>query len=248
MRLAVFCFALLLAVPAQADVVAVDSTVDAVDVVSNDGVWELRDVATRIQQECLAAYAPDLIARMAPERSSVPRIVSRYPVLQYWLFRRAVALEKGLFFPSGLDEMLPSLKAHVSTGVRFLDLGSGDGRVVFLANVLGAHATGIEYDATLVATSLRAQKALAELLDPVRLRILEGDFFDHAWSGYDVIFYYDLGSSEPARLREKLRSEMKPDAHLIVYREQIPFEGFEPVGVLGNLKVLRRPRLDAAGG
>ena len=96
-----------------------------------------------------------------------------------------------------------------------------------MANVLGADAVGIEYDKKMVKVSRRAGKALKDLLDRDRLEIIKGDFFDSTWSGYDVIFFFDLSSFEPERVREKLRREMDPGARLIVGFEQAPFPGLE---------------------
>ena len=41
-----------------------------------------------------------------------------------------------------MDEILPVMRSYVSEGTKFLDLGSGDGRILFLAAALGANVTG----------------------------------------------------------------------------------------------------------
>jgi SAM-dependent methyltransferase len=154
---------------------------------------------------------------------------------------KELEVEKGLFYPTLLEEALPPLERYVKAGTRFLDLGSGDGRVVFLANVLGAHATGIEWESELVDVSLAAEAALADLVDPERIELLQGDFFEHSWAGYDVIFYFDTSSHEHARLRRKLREELGPQARLIVGHEIVPFEGFELEAEYESMKVFRQP-------
>jgi len=208
---------------------------------------ELRDaenVVDRIQRECLRAYPPEVRAKMASGQMEIPAAVEADPEAQMQFLDKELEVDKGLFYPSLLEEVLPPFERYVTAGTRFLDLGSGDGRVVFLANVLGAQATGIEWESDLVAVSLAAEKALADLVDPERIEFIQGDFFAHSWAGYDVIFYFDTGSSEHARLRRKLREELGPEARLIVGHEIVPFEGFELEAEYKTMKVFRRPARD----
>ena len=114
---------------------------------------------------------------------------------------------------------------YIKPGVRFLDLGSGDGRVVFLANLLGAHSTGIEWDPMLLEVSLDAQRELADLAGGERIEFGQGDFFEMSWAPYDVIFYYESSSVEHERLRRKIKKDLAPGARLIVGHEIYPFEG-----------------------
>lgn len=199
------------------------------------------EVVDRIQRECLRAYPDDMRAKMASGATDIPTDVEESPAKQMKFLDKELEVEKGLFYPSLLEEVLPALESYVAKGTRFLDLGSGDGRVVFLANVLGARATGIEYDPEIAETSRRARDALADILDLERISIVEGDFFVHSWSGYDVIFYFDTSSLEHQRLRQKLRDELDPRARLIVGHEIVPFDGFELERELKNMKVYRVP-------
>lgn len=199
------------------------------------------EVVDRIQRKCLRAYPDDMRAKMASGATEIPADVEDSPEKQMRFLDKELAVEKGLFYPSLLEEVLPALEPYVTQGTRFLDLGSGDGRVVFLANVLGARATGIEYDPEIAETSRRARDALAEILDLGRVSIVEGDFFIQSWSGYDVIFYFDTSSLEHQRLRQKLRDELDPRARLIVGHEIVPFDGFELEREFKNMKVYRLP-------
>jgi len=204
----------------------------------------------RIQRECLQAYPPELLGKMASGAQEVPAEVEADPEAQMQFLDKEIPLDKGLFYPVLLEDMLPAFERYVAPGVRFLDLGSGDGRVVFMANVLGADAAGIEYDRKLVKVSRRAGRALAHLIDRKRLRIVRDDFFNHSWSGYGVIFFFDLSSFEPERVREKLRQEMDAGAILIVGFEQSPFPGLEVVEqdrpTHPTIKVYRQPAKTAA--
>ncbi len=188
-----------------------------------------QDALDRIQRECLRAYPPELLASMASGAREVPSEVDEEPQAQMQFLDREIPLDKGLFYPILLEDMLPAFERYVASGTRFLDLGSGDGRVVFLAAVLGADAAGIEYDKQMVKISRRAARALKGLIDPGRAKVIRGDFFESTWSGYDVIFFFDLSSFEPERVRRKLRRELDTGAHLIVGYEQAPFPGLELV-------------------
>ncbi len=199
----------------------------------------------RIQRECLRVYPPELLAKMASGSREIPAGVEADPKAQMQFLDKEIPLDKGLFYPILLEDMLSAFERYISPGSRFLDLGSGDGRVVFMASLLGADAVGIEYDKQLVKVSRRARKALRDLVESDRARIIQGDFFESSWSGYDVIFFFDLSSFEPERVREKLRLEMDPGARLIVGFEQAPFPGLEVLeqdrATHPTIKVYRQP-------
>jgi SAM-dependent methyltransferase len=189
----------------------------------------LQEAVDRIQRVCLRAYPPELLAKMASGARQIPDQVEADPEAQMQFLDKEIPLDKGLFYPILLEDMLPAFERYISEKTRFLDLGSGDGRAVFLANVLGADAAGIEYDPQMVKISRRAAKALRDAVEPKRLKIVKGYFFDSPWSGYDVIYFFDLSSFEPDHVREKLRQEMDPGSLLIVGFEQAPFPGLELV-------------------
>ncbi len=188
-----------------------------------------RETLDRIERQCLRAYPVDLLATMASGVREIPAEVDADPEAQQQFLVKEIPLDKGLFYPISLENLLPAFERYVTPGVRFLDLGSGDGRVLFLANVLGADAVGIEYDKKMVKISRRARKALKDLADRDRLEIVRDDFFAHRWSGYDVVFYFDQSSFAQDRVRQKLRRELDPGAILLIGHEQAPFPGFELV-------------------
>ncbi len=65
----------------------------------------------------------------------------------------------------------------------FIDLGSGDGRVVLMASLF-TNAFGIEYDKTLVEKAHEVKK----LLGIQNADFLAGNFYKHDISGHDVVF------------------------------------------------------------
>jgi SAM-dependent methyltransferase len=195
----------------------------------------------RIQHECLRAYPPEMLALMASGAEKIPEEVEEDPTAQMQFLDKELTVEKGLFYPILLEDVLAGFTGYVKPGTQFLDLGSGDGRVLFLASLLGAHATGMEYDKSLVATSQRALLALEGLIDPSRIKVIEGDFFESSWSGYDMIYYFDQSSFEPDRVRAKLQRELDPGAVLLVAFEQSPFPGLTLEEATGDFKVYRQP-------
>ena len=90
----------------------------------------------------------------------------------------------------------------------FLDLGSGDGKVVLIASLF-TKAAGIEFDGNLVKVSREMRNTLGLQAD-----LVKGDFMEHDLSQYDVIFI-NPDKDFSKGLEEKLLNEMK--GILIVY-------------------------------
>ena len=204
-----------------------------------------------IQRTCLRAYPPELLRTMTAEGEAdaatggtdeIPQSIDASPSDQQDFLTSTAELEKGLFYPIRLEDMLEAFEEYVKPGVRFLDLGSGDGRAVFLANVMGADATGIEYDPGMVAVSRKAMEALGETVDTERIHFIEGDFFKQPWSGYDVIFYFDLSSFEHHELRQKIARELDPGARLLVGHQQATFPGLALENRFKSVHVYRQPQ------
>lgn len=204
------------------------------------GPEHLAALARDIQNTCFELYPGELLARMASDDGAPSAEVRGDPGLQQKYLISEDVVEKGLFYPARLEELLPAFKALVKDGVRFLDLGSGDGRVVFLAALRGARATGIEYDRTLHRVARRCRRKLAESLPADRIELRRGDFFQEDWSRYDVIFYYVDGSFNQSGIQRKLLDELRDDALLLLYHPQEPFPGVEEIAFYGNVHVFRR--------
>lgn len=98
--------------------------------------------------------------------------------------------------------------------------------------------------------SRRALAALADVVDAHGVRIVQGDFFDSSWAGYDVVFFFDQSSFAPGRVREKLRRELDPGAVLLVGHEQSSFPGLRLEAAFPDLEtphpVVKVYRLAAA--
>ena len=200
-----------------------------------------------IQRECLRTYPPEMLRAMTAKTQGeggtdeIPEAVDAAPENQHEFLTSTIDLDKGLFYPIQLEDLLDTFETYVEPGGRFLDLGSGDGRVVFLAAALGAEATGIEYDKGMVDLSKKALARLGERIDAERVRFIEGDFFKQSWSGYDVIFYFDLTSFEHHELRQKISKELDPGARFLVGHQQGAFPGLALETVFESVHVYRQP-------
>ncbi len=102
--------------------------------------------------------------------------------------------------------------ADVQPGEVVYDLGSGDGRVLFIAaREFGARAVGIELDPLRCAWT-RMRIALLGLQGQVR--VIRGNFFTQDISEADVVTLYLLQKTNN-RLRRKLWQELHPGARII---------------------------------
>jgi hypothetical protein len=96
----------------------------------------------------------------------------------------------------------------------FLDLGSGDGRIVLLASLFGVKSHGIEFDSDLVNSSLLLRRKI-DLEHFKNTKIIHNNFMEHDFSKYNVIF---VSPDKPFRRKgfeKKLVDEMKGE--LIVH-------------------------------
>lgn len=199
----------------------------------------LAEVARQIQIICFEAYPEELVQRMSGRPAPVPEDVRSDPRLQVKYLKTEEVVRKGLFYPTLLDELLPAFRAAVRPGARFLDLGSGDGRVVFLAAALGARAHGVEFDRGLDRIARTARGRLGGLIDVDRAVLKRGDFFKEDFAGYDVFFYFGSGSSAEDRLLAKLRREMRRDAILLLAHVEGTVPGFVQVADYGVARIVR---------
>jgi len=194
-----------------------------------------------IQNVCFASYPPDLLKSMTGLAGPPPPEVMADPRRQIALLKTEAVVAKGLFYPSLLDDLIPALRATLRPGARLLDLGSGDGRVVFLASLLGARATGIEYDRALHRVAIAARDRLDSLVDSDHAILRRGDFFRADYADYDVLYYYKSGAYAETRLGLKIAAELRPDAVLLVLAgEPEHFPDLEPIATYGPVRVFRR--------
>jgi hypothetical protein len=70
---------------------------------------------------------------------------------------------------------------------RFIDLGSGDGRVVLTASLFGLEAHGIEFDPWLVNTALHIRRKL-DLPHFSKTSFREDNFMNHDLTQFDIAY------------------------------------------------------------
>ena len=113
--------------------------------------------------------------------------------------------QKGFWSASIADEVYESFKKiKLNKFKRFLDLGSGDGKVTLIASLFCKSAEGIEIDRFLHSKAVDAQNTFG--LKNVKFH--NKDFFEHSLADYDVLFISPDVPFERG-LEKKLLNEMK---------------------------------------
>ena len=113
--------------------------------------------------------------------------------------------EKGFWNSSISDEVYDAFKKiKLIQFKNFLDIGSGDGKVVLIASLFCKNAEGIEIDKSLHDKAVQIKNKLK--INNATLR--KKDFFQHDFSKYDVLFLAP-DSSLDRGLENKLLNEMK---------------------------------------
>ena len=113
--------------------------------------------------------------------------------------------EKGFWNAAIADEIYEAFKKiRLSQFKNFLDIGSGDGKVVLIASLFCQNAEGVEIDNFLHNKAVQIQRKVG--LNNVSLH--NKDFFNHDFSKYDILF---LAPDTPLErgLENKLLKETK---------------------------------------
>lgn len=142
------------------------------------------------------------------------RIKKKYAELEESLIKSGRGLvyrtEKGIYGTSGMDRIHDFFRQiRLENCSSFLDLGSGDGRVVLIASLF-TKATGIEFDKELSDKAKQTCDSLG-----MECTLIEGDYLKHDFTQYDIIFINP--DHEFNELDEKLSKELK--GTLFVYNE-----------------------------
>jgi SAM-dependent methyltransferase len=116
-------------------------------------------------------------------------------------------------FVGSRERKIRSILAQVNPakGARFYDLGSGDGRIVFLAaEKFGLHATGIEFNPLLIMYC-RIKSHIKRIS---HAHFLQGNILNHSYKRADIIYIF-LFPGLIEKLGPKLLSECKPGTVII---------------------------------
>lgn len=112
---------------------------------------------------------------------------------------------KGFWNAAVTDEVYEAFKKiGLNKFSNFLDLGSGDGKVVLLASLFCKNAEGVEIDKFLHSKALEMQNKLGLR----NAKFHNKDFFEHSLADYDVLFVSPDVPFERG-LEKKLIKEMK---------------------------------------
>lgn len=104
------------------------------------------------------------------------------------------------------------------------DLGSGDGRIIFMAaQRYGADATGVELDNDLFLSS---QNKIRQLGLTKTARIIHGDILTQDYSSADLITVYLLPESN-IKARPLLEKQLKKGTRIVAH--DFPVGGWVPV-------------------
>ncbi|MBW2996005.1 hypothetical protein KY332_01760 [Candidatus Woesearchaeota archaeon] len=119
--------------------------------------------------------------------------------------------QKGIWGPAGTQDVYEFfVKIKLQNFKNFIDLGSGDGKVVLIASLF-TKAAGIEFDEKLIKIGERIRDALG-----LKAKFIKGDFLKQDISKYNAIFINPDKGFEYG-LEDKLLKEMQPETVLFVY-------------------------------
>lgn len=116
------------------------------------------------------------------------------------------------YYPSRVKKLSRSFEKFNITlpeRIRFIDLGSGDGRVVLWASKRGMEAEGIELNPFLTLFS-----KINALVNRKKVKIYNKSFFNHMYNNYDIVYLYQY-SEIMKKLEDKLFKELKPNSIII---------------------------------
>jgi precorrin-6B methylase 2 len=122
-------------------------------------------------------------------------------------------------------------EAHIRPGMKTVDLGSGDGRVVIAMAKAGSIATGFEINPLLVWYSRYKIRKLG--LQNVA-SIQTSSFWNQNLGEYDVVTVFGI-DHVMGRLGEKLSTELKPNAIVISNAFSVP--SLQQIKQVGSLLI-----------
>lgn len=145
-------------------------------------------------------------------------------------------LTKTPFYPSSLKQLN---KFMADSGVilpengKFIDIGSGDGRIVYWAVKRGFFAEGIEFNPflTLFSRLLLFLRGAGK-----KSRIHNKDFRNHDYTDYDIAYLY-IFPKYMDMLESQLFKQMKKGS--IIITNTFPFTNIKPDEVHNNFYIYR---------
>lgn len=115
---------------------------------------------------------------------------------------------------------------------KFIDLGSGDGRMVIAAEKLGMKAKGVEINPFLTLSS----KLLLFLFRTKNAQIVNKSYYNVNLKNVDIVYVYLL-REHMEKLRKKLLTELKDGS--VIISNTFTFDHIEPDAVYKKFKLYR---------
>lgn len=140
-------------------------------------------------------------------------------VLLFFIYFMLAVFTGAPFLPTGKKYVETMLDiAAVQPGERFVDLGSGDGRLVIAAARRGARAVGYEINPFLVVIAyLRIWRAGVRDRATIRWQ----SFWSADFRAVDVVSIFGITGIMP-RLEKKLSIELRPGTRVVSYVFSMP--------------------------
>lgn len=143
-------------------------------------------------------------------------------VIWYWI----AITNKSPYYPSSLKKikkLIEDKEIELSPQTKFVDLGSGDGRIVNLfAKFNIARADGVEINPFLSLFS----RIWSKLRGYKNVKIFNKDFYNHNLSEYDIVFMF-LFEEQAEKIIDKLKKE-KQKHEITVISNTFKIKSIEP--------------------
>lgn len=163
-------------------------------------------------------------------------IILLYVLLLFYFAFTVIAIIRGAAPIPSLGSTVTRMMcvAEIKPGEFLIDIGSGDGRILFAAAKRGARCLGIEINPILVLyTKLRAWLTAASAVSVKRTNLWDADI-----SEADILTVY-MVPIYMQKLKLKVQAEMKPGARILAAVH--PFPDWEPVVMDANIFLYRIP-------
>ena len=138
------------------------------------------------------------------------------------------------FYPSSakdLDKLFRSGKLKLPKDIKFIDIGSGDGRIVLWAAKKGFKAYGIEYNPFL---SLLSRVKIFLTGKNKKATIYNKDFNKHGFGTYNVAYLY-IFNEHMDKMKDKLFNEMQKGS--VIVSKIFKFSNIEPDEKIGKFNI-----------
>lgn len=146
-------------------------------------------------------------------------IILALPIGAILAFATPVLVRGGPYVATSHPSVAQAIQlAQIATGEMFIDLGSGDGRLVVAAAQLGAHATGYETNPWLV---LKSRRLIARANLTKKAHIIWGNLWRADLTKADVLSVFILPNLL-ADLEKKFDRELEPGTRVVTIGWPLP--------------------------